>query len=665
MFDRFAKLLFRLPLEQALSYRILPEQEEQGLTIGSRVEVSLNGRPEIGIVTEIGKHADTDRVLDIGSVLDSEPLLTSSQIQLAHRIADYYICGPGEGLFKMLPAPPASFLRKATRKLRIPDVLAPPQPRPRHNLNAEQKIIYDDIRNHHSAGKMHLLHGITGSGKTEIYIHLMRDAYLEGRGVLLLVPEIALTVQMIQRLQEVFGSAIALLHSGLAGRERFLNYLSVLQGKRNLVVGTRSAIFAPVSNLKYIIVDEEHDSSYRENSAPRYDARLLARWIATENDSMIIAGSATPRLESRRACQTHPDHFQYHEIKGRASGSLPQVQVVQAPLNQNPISGQLITEIEKNLKNGQQTILLLNRRGYQPFIYCESCASTLKCPRCSVTLHFHRPDILLCHYCSYSARNDGNCPECGSRTKSSGTGVQRLEEFLGSRFLDARIERVDTDTSRGGKNLQDSLQRFFNKELDILMGTQMIAKGLDAPDVTLVGVLQADQGLMLSDYRAQERTFSLLMQVAGRAGRGQFHGRVLIEALNPEHPVIHMAAAQDYHRFYQEELALRNATNYPPFCRLLRFLIRSPEQEYAEQKIDELAELLESAFSEELESQMQLLGPAPAPIERIHDQYRMHILLKTRSYERIRSRLREVLTSFRPGLRKGHLEFEPDPQDVV
>ncbi|MBI41536.1 MAG: primosomal protein N' [Leptospiraceae bacterium] len=660
MFDRFARVLFRLPLDEPLDYRIPPGMDPQ---IGSRVLVDINSRQEIGIVCEIADTTSVGPVLDLQDLLDPEPVITPGQIELAHRLADYYICGPGEGLFKMFPSPPRSFQIGSSRGFKIPEIPEAPEPAPRHTLNPEQEAIYKDVKNNHVAGRMHLLHGITGSGKTEVYIHLMRDALEEGQGAILLVPEIALTVQMIERLQEVFGSAIALLHSGLPTKERFLNYLSILQKKRRLVVGTRSAIFAPVDELKYIIIDEEHDSSYRENSAPRYDARLLARWIASTRDAMIIAGSATPRLESRRACQTHPDHFHYHTISGRASGSLPEVQVLQSPMNQNPISGQLITEIEKNLKAGQQTILLLNRRGYQPFIYCDNCASTVKCPRCSVTLHFHKPDILLCHYCSFSARNDGTCPECGGKTRSAGTGVQRLEEFLGSRFLDARIERVDTDTSRGGKNLQDSLQRFFRKELDILMGTQMIAKGLDAPDVTLVGVLQADQGLMLSDYRAQERTFSLLMQVAGRAGRGQFQGRVLIEALNPEHSLIHLAAAQDYRRFYDEELGLRRATNYPPFCRLLRFLIRSPDQQYAEQKIDELAELLENALSDQ--DTLEILGPAPAPIERIHDQYRMHILIKTRSYEKIRPAIRELLNSFRPGLRKGHLEFEPDPQDVV
>ncbi|MCB1170315.1 MAG: primosomal protein N', partial [Leptospiraceae bacterium] len=633
MFDRFARVAFRIPLDRALSYRLTDGTMDA--VPGSRVEVTLNGKIEIGIVTELSDIPERES-LDLISILDPCPVVTERQIELAHRMADYYICGPGEALFKMFPAPPASFRKDSKRPIKLPESKPAPAPSPQHELNEEQRRIYEAIRGEHRAGRMHLLHGITGSGKTEIYIHLMRDALLENRGAILLVPEIALTVQMIQRLQQVFGPAIALLHSGLPARERFLNYLSVLNGSRRLVVGTRSAIFAPVPDLKYLIIDEEHDSSYRENSAPRYDARLLARWIAARNDTMILAGSATPRLESRRACETHPEFFHYHEIKGRASGSLPEVHIVQAPLNQNPLSGQLLTEIEKNLKAGQQTILLLNRRGYQPFIYCENCASTVKCPRCSVTLHFHRPDILLCHYCSFSMRNDGICPECGGPTKNAGTGVQRLEEFLANRFHEARLERVDTDTSRGGRNLQDSLSRFFDRELDILMGTQMIAKGLDAPDVTLVGVLQADQGLMLSDYRAQERTFSLLMQVAGRAGRGQFKGRVLIEALNPDHPIIHLAAAQDYHRFYASELQLRQATNYPPFCRLIRFLIRSPEQEYAEQKIDELAELLESQFASELEKDMELLGPAPAPIERIHDQYRMHILLKTRTYEKIR-----------------------------
>lgn len=661
MFYRYARVLLRLPI-QALTYRIVESSPD--LKPGSRVEVTLNGRPETGVVCEITDQAE-GQTLDIQSVCDPEPVVSPEQLVLAEKVADYYLCGPGEALFKMFPSPPPSFRNDAKRPLKIPPAPGEVRPTPRHTLNEQQETVYRSIKQQHRAGRLHLLHGITGSGKTEVYIHLMRDAYLEGRGAILLVPEIALTVQMIERLQEVFGSAIALLHSGLPSRERFLNYLSVIRGYRRLVVGTRSAIFAPVMGLKYIIIDEEHDSSYRENSAPRYDARLIARWLAARNDSMILAGSATPRLESRRACETHPEMFQYHELRGRASGNLPSVQIIQAPMNQNPISGPLITEIEKNLKAGQQTILLLNRRGYQPFIYCENCASTLKCPRCSVTLHFHKPDSLLCHYCSFHARYDGHCPDCGGKTRAAGTGVQRLEEFLGNRFVEARMERVDTDTSRSGKNLQDSLQRFFRRELDILMGTQMIAKGLDAPDVTLVGVLQADQGLMLSDYRAQERVFSLLMQVAGRAGRGQFRGRVIIEALNPEHPIVNLAAAQDYHRFYEQELGLRKSMLYPPFCRLLRLLIRSPDQDYAEKKIDELAHALEKTFSREMEEGMQILGPAPAPIERIHDQYRMHILIKTNTYEKIRSSLREVLEAFRPGLRKGHLEFEPDPQDVV
>ena len=660
MFDRFANVVFRDPAPE-LTYRIPPGMEPSP---GSRVQVPLGNRTETGLVVSISDQSSVGAIKDIAALLDPQPIVTEAQIQLSRKLADYYVCEPGEALFKMFPAPPGSFRLDAKRPLKIPGFdFSEKEPVARHRLNEEQSAIFDSIQSG-NAGAFHLIHGITGSGKTEIYIHLLQKAWKSGRGGILLVPEIALTVQMIQRLQEVFGQSIALLHSGLAARDRFLNYLSVLAGKRRLVVGTRSAIFAPVPSPAYIIIDEEHDSSYRENSAPRYDARLISRWIVEESGGSIVAGSATPRLESRRACDTHPRHFFYHPIRSRASGQLPDVEVVNAP-DKNPVSGKMITMIEQNLKNGRQTILLLNRRGYQPFIYCDHCGSTLQCPRCSVTLHFHKPDQLVCHYCSMTIPYQGKCIQCGKPARAAGTGVQRLEEFLGSRFPEARLERVDTDTSRGGKNLQDCLQRFFNGELDILMGTQMIAKGLDAPNVTLVGVLQADQGLLLSDYRAQERTFSLLMQVAGRAGRGNFKGQVLLEALNPSHPIIQQASAQDYDAFYNEELALRKATWYPPFCRLVRMLVRSPDAEYAEKKIDELFTALQSKLQGYSDQDLQILGPAPAPIEKIHEQFRWHILIKTRSYERIRGQLREVLESFRPGLTKGHLEFEPDTQDIV
>jgi primosomal protein N' (replication factor Y) len=664
LFHRYADVLLPYPLEQTLTY-LLPDGVE--VDTGWMVEVPLKNRTERAVVVMRHSHPPDVAVKEMASPLFEGPVVSEAQIELARWMSDYYLCSPGEALFKMFPSPhrlkrksssdPASRdFSKSSDKGVV--------------LNHEQESVFSLLRDELDSGmhSVHLLHGITGSGKTEIYIRVLQHVLDKNRSGILLVPEISLTVQMIRRLESTFGNELALLHSGRHPKERFVEYMDVLSGRRRIVVGTRSAVFAPVHRPGIIILDEEHDASYREHSHPRYDARQIARRRCEMESAVLLLGSATPRVEMRYAAERYDvrrnakstQRFFYHRLTERASGALPEVRIIEQQKDAC-ISRTLLLEIEKNFKNGEQTVLLLNRRGYQPYVQCRSCKAVVECPRCSVGLTVHRDGRLLCHQCGWSELERKQCRICGGLLKKQGTAVQRVEEFLLDRFPSMRIERLDTDAA-ARIDVEDVLTRFLEGRIDLLTGTQMIAKGLDSPRVTLVGVLQADRGLALPDFRAQERVFSLLMQVAGRAGRGNHAGRVFFEALNTEHPVLQLAREQNYDRFFAAEIAGRMESGYPPFRRLIRILIRSREEAVALKRIEELAGLLKAELSEKDE----LLGPAPAPLTKLHNRYRYHMILKTTAPEGLRKVLKERLASFRARLgEKAFLEVEFDPIDLL
>lgn len=676
LFDQLVDVVFPFPIEEGFTYRVRSGHDQP---VGMLVEVPFHGRVEQAIVVRFHQNDPGIPLKEVGNSVFPEPVVNQAQIDLAFWMADEYLCGPGEALFKMFPAvcrPAKDNRRKKPPREVTLAVDGDGTGQTPLTLTEEQSAILSIIREELGGKRssLHLLHGITGSGKTEIYIRALQSVVASGGGGILLVPEISLTVQTLRRLEEVFGGNLALLHSGRKKAERFADYLDVLAGRRRVVVGTRSAVFAPVANLALVILDEEHDGSYREHSTPRYDARGIARRRG-ESGAVVILGSATPRVDIRYAAERfdvrgpHASsiagrRFFYHRLTRRASGALPRVTIVEREDYDAPISRSLLLEIEANFRSGHQTMLLLNRRGYQPYLICRSCRQTLQCPRCSVSLTLHKDGKLLCHQCGFTRSGAGACPSCGGSLRRAGTGVQKVEEHLLSLYPDMRIERLDTDTAQRGEGVDDVLGRFLSGEIDLLTGTQMIAKGLDSPRVTLVGVLQADLGLALPDFRASERVFSLLMQVAGRAGRGDAEGRVIFEATNPEHPILLLARGQDYDSFYREEIAERREHGYPPFRRLVRLLLRAREEEHALRYAEELARRLTDVFGED--AGVEILGPAPAPLARLQNRYRVHIILKVTDPARCRSVLRSVLPRFRDRLgEKAYLEIEFDPLDLL
>jgi primosomal protein N' (replication factor Y) (superfamily II helicase) len=514
-----------------------------------------------------------------------------------------------------------------------------------HALNPAQQHAYDQIRTALEAAQFRtfLLHGVTGSGKTEVYLKAI-DALPRGAGALLLVPEIALTPAMAGQFFSRFGDRVAILHSAFTDVERTDQWRRIRSGAASVVVGTRSGVFAPVRNLRLIVVDEEHDGSYKQEENPRYNGRDVAIVRAQAAGACVVLGSATPSLESRYNAER--GKYTLLELPGRIEARpMPAVKLIDMrqefleTRKQDTFSRQLIDAIGGRLENGEQTIVLLNRRGFSSFVACRACGERVQCINCSLTLTFHKRDRrLLCHYCGYAEKVPGACPKCASEhVYFLGIGSEKVEEELHRAFPTARIARLDRDTVTGKRHYETILQEFREGNYDILVGTQMIAKGHDIPNVTLVGVVSADLGLSMPDFRAAERTFQLLTQVAGRAGRGNVPGIVLIQTINPDHYAVQMAAAQDYQAFYQKELHFRRMMHYPPFSAMANVLVRSEKKEMAMRMSSELGFLLQPP-----PEKLRVMGPAEAPVPRLKNEYRYQFLIKAASRKTLNELLRKI-----------------------
>jgi primosomal protein N' (replication factor Y) len=511
-----------------------------------------------------------------------------------------------------------------------------------------------------------LLHGVTGSGKTEVYIRAMKAALEIGRGAMMLVPEIALTPILSRRLRAHFGDEIAIFHSSLSRGERFDEWSRLRTGAARVVLGTRSAVFAPVDNLGIIIVDEEQDASYRQEESPFYHARDTAIVRGQKESAVVLLGSATPSLESFHNAQT--GKYRYLQLSQRignrplASAQIIDMRAVFTRRKKPAIfSDELLAAIDETFARHEQTIILLNRRGYSSFILCRSCGESIECPNCDVTLTYHRADqTLVCHYCNHRQRAPAECPECGSKyIYYVGEGTEQLEEILRRRFPRLRIGRIDRDTKSRRHEFEQTLLDFGKGEIDLLVGTQMLAKGHDFPNVTLVGVVSVDAGLGLPDFRAAERTFQLITQVAGRAGRGNLPGRVLIQTYHPHHYALQHASAQDYRAFYEQEIRHRRNYGYPPFVALALLLVRHKDQTRARQIAHDLRNVLNEANRDH---SCRILGPAPAPFARLRNEHRIHLLLKSRSRKQMRSVIDQALQKFEAAggdLRSVSLEIDP------
>ena len=511
-----------------------------------------------------------------------------------------------------------------------------------------------------------LLHGVTGSGKTEVYIRAMDFALQQGKTALMLVPEIALTPVFSRRLRVHFGDEVAILHSQLSTGERFDEWRRIKRGEARVVIGTRSAVFAPLENLGVVIVDEEHDGSYKQQDAPFYHGRDVAIVRAHQANAVVVLGSATPALETFHNASTQK--YRYLSLPYRV-GNRPMAQAeildMRECFKENGkdaiLAPELLTAIGETHSRDEQSMILLNRRGFSQFVICRSCGETIKCPNCDVTLTFHkRENALCCHYCNHRARTPRVCPACASKyIYFLGEGTEQLEDILRGHFPDLKIARVDRDTTLKKHLLEDTLRDFSEGKIDMLVGTQMLAKGHDFPNVTLVGVVSVDVGLALPDFRASERTFQLITQVAGRAGRGKLAGRVLIQTYYPEHYALRHACAQDYGEFYKVERAFRSKLGYPPFVALASFLIHSSDYVHAVETGDILRNCLERANRE---NACRILGVAPAPLARIKNEFRFQILVKAKNRKKLRETIDFALAEaeeLKCDLRAVNLEIDP------
>jgi primosomal protein N' (replication factor Y) len=511
-----------------------------------------------------------------------------------------------------------------------------------------------------------LLHGVTGSGKTEIYIRAMRAALARGRSAMMLVPEIALTPVFSRRLRSHFGDQVAIFHSSLQRGERFDEWTRVRNGAARVVIGTRSAVFAPVKNLGLIVVDEEHESTYRQQESPYYNARDTAIVRAQKESATVVLGSATPSLESFHNART--GKYQLLTLPERiAARPMAPARIVDMRSvfvrhgKPRVFSDELLDAIQATHDRGEQSIILLNRRGYSSFILCRSCGETIQCPNCDVTLTYHRSErVIICHYCNHRQALPKVCPSCGKKyIYYVGEGTEQIEEMLTQLFPALRVARIDRDTTARRRVFEQSLADFSAGKIDTLVGTQMLAKGHDFPNVTLVGVVSVDAGLALPDFRSAERTFQLITQVAGRAGRGDRPGQVLIQTYHPYHYALRHACAQDYDGFYNEEIQYRQNHSYPPFVALGSLLIHGPDLGRVRNDSLELRKQLDAANEQR---KCRILGPAPAPLARLKGEHRFQLLLKSRS----RRQLREVAdTALKAAsengvnLRSVNLEIDP------
>ncbi|EGO5147276.1 TPA: primosomal protein N' [Enterococcus faecalis] len=539
------------------------------------------------------------------------------------------------------------------------------------SLNAEQQVAVETILQsvQEQQSQTYLLEGITGSGKTEIYLQVIAEVLNQGKTAIMLVPEISLTPQMVQRFKSRFGEHVAVMHSGLSQGEKYDEWRKIERGEAEVVVGARSAIFAPIENIGVIIIDEEHEASYKQEETPRYHARDLAIWRSEYHHCPVVLGSATPSLESRARAQKNV--YQRLRLTQRANqaATLPTIDVVDMRQevengNVSSFSMSLQEKLQERLEKNEQSVLLLNRRGYSSFVMCRDCGYVLPCPNCDISLTLHMDSkTMKCHYCGHEERIPYRCPNCGQdKIRYYGTGTQKVEEELQTLLPESRILRMDVDTTRRKGAHEKILRTFGEGQADILLGTQMIAKGLDFPNVTLVGVLNADTALNLPDFRSSERTFQLLTQVSGRAGRAEKPGEVIIQSFNPEHYAIQLAKAQDYEDFYTKEMYIRHRGDYPPYYFTVQITASHPEENEAAKQMFQIATKLKQGLS----PQAILLGPTPNAIMRVNNRYFYQVIIKYKQEPMLQPLLKEILTDTQRATARGlKLSIDAEPMNFI
>jgi len=651
MIKKFAQIAIALPIDRLFHYRI-PDTLSSGIMIGKRVFVPFQNRTVVGYVVGFDEEAEVKDVKDVSGIIDEDPILSEEMLKLTKWIKDNYFCSWGEAIEAAIPAGIKKGKLELGSRLKESPINIDdfPQSAP-HVLMEEQEralrsiVEYIDKAEH----RTFLLHGITASGKTEIYLQAIEHILKKDRQAIVLVPEISLTPQTIERFVSRFGDHIAVLHSKLTPAKRFLEWKKLKDGKVHIAVGARSAIFSPMKNLGLIIVDEEHETSYKQEDVPRYHARDVAEERARLNNCPLILGTATPSLESYYKAKKG-EYKLIRLTKRIEERLLPKVKIVDMRLalatrkRVEIFSKILLDAIERTIKSGKQTIIFLNRRGFSTFMNCKKCGLVLKCKRCDTVLVYHF-DIkkLICHYCNYKMEPPDICPKCRSGyIRYFGLGTEKVESEISHYFSHVHIARMDSDTTVKRGSHDRILGEFKSGGVNLLVGTQMIAKGLDFPQVTLVGVVSADVTLNLPDFRASERTFNLLTQVAGRAGRGEDGGEVIVQTYAPSHYAILAAAKHDYEKFYEEEIIARKELLFPPFINLVKITVRARNEDLTSRAAQDLAETLKAA-----DRDMKIGGPAPAPISRIRGYFRYNILLKGKDRVELCDLLKKALSNFK------------------
>jgi primosomal protein N' (replication factor Y) len=660
---RWVEVVLNVPVFQSFTYRAEPEKPGKdpidGL-VGRRVEVRFGSRTMIAFAVgesdelPAGFPLAEDAIKPILRVVDAEPLFDEREIALSRWIASFYLCAPGEALAAMLPS--------GKREADGPGIAFDDADFSRQELelSKEQRAAVDGILDP-AAQTPAYLYGLTGTGKTEVFLRAAEGVLARGKGVIYLVPEIALTHQVVESVVARFGNEAAVLHSGLTGSKRLAEWMRIRRGEARIVVGARSAVFAPLPDLGLIIIDEEHDPSYKSGTTPRYHARQVAMRRATDAHCPLVMGSATPSIEAWRLMGT--GELRRFRLTSRLAGGVPpEIRVIRLGADGSALSAALVREIREAKEAGRQSLLFLNRRGFTHFYRCNTCGFELKCRNCSVPLTWHRAEgAMKCHYCGWQVEPPRACPECGSLDAGyAGFGTEFIEDEVRRTFPGYTVARVDADSVSAKGELKRTLDEFRAGKIDILLGTQMVAKGLNFPGVRLVGIALADTGLHMPDFRASERTFALITQVAGRAGRFFPDGRVLVQTWSPENPAIALAAAGDVEGFYAQELEQRRALGFPPFTRLVRLVFRSKEAAVAEEGAAGAAALIAPLLPPEAD----ILGPAECPLALISGNHRFHLIVRGPAMAPLNRAVYQFLSQNKPP-RALYIEADADPVSLL
>jgi primosomal protein N' (replication factor Y) (superfamily II helicase) len=648
------------PLNKAFTYHSVEPLQE-----GTLVQAPFSGRKINGVILNKNTSSIEFKTKSMDAFDDVSSQLSSQCLKWAKWLSDYY-CHP-LGQVLNLFFPPLKYKTPKEKKLKInleSDL----------TLGTEQQKVFTDISKDLKSFKVHLIHGVTGSGKTEIYLQLIKKVISENKQALVLVPEISLTPQLEQRFKKRFGEdKIAVIHSQVSPRKRSESWYDISLEKKPILIGARSALFSNFKNLGIVVIDEEHDSSFKQDEKFKYNGRDSAIVLAQIWNCPIILGSATPSLETWNKAKTNK--FEFHELKNRVfEQNPPEVQIINlkesAPYKDQPYwyTEILHHKIKEHLDKNQQVALFLNRRGMAQTIQCIDCAHQIKCPNCDITLTLHHNTDCVCHYCGYHERLKTKCPDCGSdKLFALGLGTEKVEEVIRFNFPDKTIVRADRDTIENRNEMQEFIDMVESEKAQILIGTQMISKGLDFPKLSFVGILLADVGLNIPDFRSNERVFQLISQVSGRAGRRKdLKGEVLIQTYNPEHPVFKHALVHDYPSFAEEELEERKIFGYPPFSRLASLRVQSPDQghiNYACQWVTKKAEHLKKNVKEY--EGLEILGPMPAPIQKIKNQFRNLFLFKSEQNQLIQKFFQQITHNLEGLPPKTKISLDVDPINML